>query len=189
MLPRLVSRSFPIALGMIALLGGVFFGFGWFLHLAGLDTTNCGGNSAALAIVSRYSVAAFMEVQDHPSQGFQLATASPDFFRQVRGSWHPSWLHFLVSTRPMAARSGKREVIIVCTIPFNNVPRRWPIRAPYTHAVGYSDGAHGLISRAEFAALDRSAFRPLEELLTERAVDEARSPSAAPEAFAEPPSP
>jgi len=69
--------------------------------------------------------------------------------------------------------SKNRRILIVCDKAYTNgtsafindfVNRFW--HAPLAHAVGYSDGTVGLISPAEFAALDLSHFKRLDELFS-----------------------
>jgi hypothetical protein len=130
-------------------------------------TTNCGGNSAALTAVSTYANLARAEAMDSPDYTFRVTSATPQQREQLAHLPGASWLRrarFLVSTTPVAAESAVRRIIVVCDTPYTNVPRRWFGSAPPSHAAGFSDGGIGLISPAEFAALDRSSFVALNEL-------------------------
>lgn len=132
-------------------------------------TTNCGGNSAALGRVEHLALLALGSYQDAPDRTFRFAVVDsllPDqLFVYRRSDWLPR-ARFLVSTAPISERDAKeRRLIVVCDTPYRNVPRRWIGSPPPTHAAGYADGSYGLISPADFAALDRSTFTPADALL------------------------
>jgi hypothetical protein len=129
-------------------------------------TTNCGGNSAALARVQSYAALAAVSARyasDHQFHIFSPAEEQrTDLAILARSHWLP-YAHFLVSTTPVQAGAARR-VIVVCDTPFYNVPQRWIGSPPPAHAAGFSDGTAALISPAEFAALDRSQFVALDRL-------------------------
>ncbi|EDY15775.1 hypothetical protein CfE428DRAFT_6703 [Chthoniobacter flavus Ellin428] len=131
-------------------------------------TTNCGGNSAALARVRNIATlarAAAMEAPDHSFQFTAVRAEQRELFSDLRQNhWLPN-AHFLVCTVPLSADGAQsHRVIVVCDTAYNNVPRRWIGTAPSTHAAAFADGSSGLISAQEFAALDRSQFTPFDEL-------------------------
>ena len=149
------------------LLLGAFLAIGAAVIPSLTYTTNCGGNSAALAAVSTYVTLARVEAMDSPEHSFRVTAATPQQREQLVRLPGASWLrraHLLVSTTPVPAESPERRVIIVCDSPYTNVPRRWFGSVPPSHATGFSDGSTRLISSAEFAALDRSTFVALNEL-------------------------
>ena len=131
-------------------------------------TTNCGGNSAALAQVRSIALLALAGTYDAPDHSFRFTAADAGQREQLALYARTHWLRsarFLVSTAPVSEHEAPpRRIIAVCDTPYRNVPRRWIGSAPPTHAAGFSDGSHGLISPAEFAALDRSTFVALDEL-------------------------
>src|SRR5438067_8803024 len=89
-------------------------------------TTNCGGNSAALAAVSAYVLMATVEAMESPDHAFHVTSATPQQREQLAHLPGASWLghaHFLVSTTPVAAESREHRLIIVCDTPYTNVPR------------------------------------------------------------------
>jgi len=132
------------------------------------QTSNCGGNSAALSQVKQIALIARLTAADAPDHSFRFGAAGPDEREQLTGFSRSHWLHgarFLVSAMPMEGKGNhSRRVIVVCNTSYCNVPWQWIGSAPPTHAVAYSDGSYGLISTAEFAALDLSTFTPLDEL-------------------------
>lgn len=131
-------------------------------------TSNCGGNSAALNVCSRFLLTVNLAVEDSGQASLSItnipAADRPSLARDARNHWISN-ARFLVTTASIkiAPDAGKR-ILIVCNTPYSNVPQRRFVRAPATHAVGYSDGTTGLISLAEFEKLDRSSFVPLDEL-------------------------
>ena len=131
-------------------------------------TTNCGGNSAALAQVAELALAARLGASQAPNHTFRFADFNPGEREELTSLARSGWLRharFFVYAGPVTEQmAGTHRLIAVCDTPYRNVPEHWLWQAPPTHAAGYGDGTKGLISPAEFAALDRSAFRPLDEL-------------------------
>lgn len=152
----------------------VFFVIGAFLLTGAAmlplfpQVNNCGGNSAALAQVQVIALVAQFGTLDAPEQGFRFAAPNEEYREQLAGLARNHWLtkaRFLVTTAPIFSQEKEpRRIIAVCDTPYRNVPERWIGSAPPTHAVAFSDGHEGLIFPAEFAALDRSTFVPLDEL-------------------------
>ena len=139
-------------------------------------STNCGGNSAALNEVHGIALAALVYASDAPDHSFRFTTPTAlqrgELVHYGRTHWCPR-ARFLVSTAPIHEvpfplqpehTRQQRRIITVCDTPYTNVPRQRFGSAPPTHAAGYSDGSYGLISLAEFAALDRTTFVPIDEL-------------------------
>ena len=137
-------------------------------------SSNCGGNSAALAAVNSYVTMTVAETMDTPNQPFSVTAAIPEQRRQISNLPGADWVrraHFLVSTVPFVPRSSEpRRVVIVCDTPYTNVPQRRFFESPPTHAAGFSDGTVGLISPKEFAALDPSAFIAIDKLFPKEPV-------------------
>jgi hypothetical protein len=131
-------------------------------------TSNCGGNSAALSNVHTITLIALNGAFEAPDHSFRYTAANAEQRGQLADCAKTHWLpkaRFLVSNSPVTElETQPRRIIVVCDTPYRNVPRQWFGSAPPTHAVGFSDGSHALISTAEFDALDRSAFVPLDEL-------------------------
>ncbi len=161
----LKSKMSKTGLLLIAVLLAV--GAGFFLP-AYSTPSNCGGNSAALSEVHGIALAALFYASDAPDHSFRF-TARTDWQRDElahygRTHWCPG-AHFLVSTAPIYEHEiQQHRIITVCDRAYTNVPRQRFGSAPPTHAAGYSDGSYGLISQAEFAALDRTTFAPIDEL-------------------------
>jgi hypothetical protein len=124
---------------------------------------NCGGNSAALSKVRSITMVAVNGYL--PDHAFSFTSAGEPWRSELAQLSYDHWVpkaHFLVTTAPVTA--GARRIIVVCDTPYTNVPERRFFSAPPAHAAGYSDGSSGLISPAEFAALDRSTFVALDAL-------------------------
>jgi hypothetical protein len=123
--------------------------------------TNCGGNSAALALISRITLTARVGLLDSPDGRFRFDGSQRE---EVGGDVRWRGGRLLVSTVPLSKDEVGRRVIVVCDEPFRNVPRQLIGSAPPTHAAGFSDGSICLISPAEFAALDFSTFAWFDDL-------------------------
>jgi len=129
-------------------------------------TTNCGGNSAALARVRYIANVAIVGAYGTPDHLIHFEAADDEERELLAHEGRSQWLphaHFLVSTVPVSKEAAKR-VIVMCDTPYRNVPQRWIGSAPPSHAATFSDGSCRLISPAEFAKLDRSAFVALDAL-------------------------
>jgi hypothetical protein len=154
----------PVALVLLVTLTAFIASINPFTH-----SSNCGGNSAALAAVQDYAMFARMAAEDSADHSFHITSATPEQLTHLTNYTLRGWLpnvRFLVSTQPVPEPQTKEghRVIIVCDTPFNNVPRRLIGSAPFTHAAGFSDGSTGLISQGEFAKLDRTSFKFLDEI-------------------------
>jgi hypothetical protein len=130
--------------------------------------SNCGGNSAALTSARAIALLGFAEAHDRPDQVFQFSAANERECKDLASMSPNRWLqgaHFWVRTEPIAMTDADhKRIIVVCDTPYRNVPQQTFGSAPPTHAVGYSDGSAGLIPTAEFAALDLTQFKKLDEL-------------------------
>ena len=123
--------------------------------------TNCGGNSAALSYCHTYATVLRMWIEGHPNQTFDLADVDPQVRQELTSITGEPWVRGTLLARATNIRAepaGPREVVVVCARAYDNVPQRVFLKAPMTHAVGYSTGEAGLINRAEFAKLDLSDF-------------------------------
>ena len=137
---------------------------------------NHDGNFAALRFCAHYTGFLDTEMANNPTRRPLLLTSiSPEIRAQFADIARPRRstpnAHYLVSTQPFvraepeaSANHKNRRIVIVCDMPYTNVPMRKFWHAPPTHAVGYSDETTGLISPAEFAKLDLSKFKRLDEL-------------------------
>lgn len=125
-------------------------------------STKCGGNSAALVAcrdVVRSLRTISLDRGGKPLSVTNLSGPEREYFRSVPGlSWLPG-SRVLIAAGPVTLEQDRpREVLVVCDTPFNNVPRRPFRRAPFAHAVGYSDGTVGLVSVQDFRRFDLSHF-------------------------------
>ena len=166
-----MSKDFSWTLGILGVIG---IAAGAALLPLWTTSSNCGGNSAALAAVNCYVNMTVAEAMDAADQKFSVTAATSDQRRQISNLPGANWVrraHFLVSTVPFVPRSEEpRRVVIVCDTPYTNVPQRRFFESPPTHAAGFSDGTFGLISPKEFAALDRSAFIAIDKLFPKEPV-------------------
>jgi hypothetical protein len=152
----------------------VFFGISTLLVVVALVLTsggmltrasNCGGNSAALAVCGAYTSIVYDWQMSHKDAEFRYSQLDRSTLQEVGD---PTWLHF---TRFLAKVdnlridfNGEKEIVVVCIQAFDNVPERLLWKAPMAYAVGYSNGTTGLISPEQFGRLDLSGFSDLREL-------------------------
>jgi hypothetical protein len=141
------------------------------------NSTNCGGNSTALSVVSDITMQAHMYQHDPSVPKFSFLALTDEQRRNLGYSVSDHRLHtmsghqlrkvrYLVSIDPMTLDDPPgRRVIVVCDAPFRNVPQRFFFKAPPSHAAGYSTGIVDLLSESEFANLPWSKFAYLDELL------------------------
>jgi len=161
-----MSRGFLsaiICVGMIVLMGAVV--------LPGLaPASNCGGNSYAMQACKQVLI---YERWGRGTNGatFNLARLDAvdrtNLFRVVTSHW-TSGAGYWLQTNGFSGGMAK-QVVVVCDTIYDNVPQPtiWNLyRRNPAHAVGYSDETTGLISPAEFKALDRRAFISLSALAT-----------------------
>jgi hypothetical protein len=135
------------------------------------QTSNCGGNSAALAACNGYLVVIDLWAIRHEGRSFHFGQADPETRRELGNLPGESWLH---SARLLARvedvrldPAAEKRILMVCDRPYDNVPRQLFGRAPMAHAVAYSTGETGLIAPEEFARLDLSGFVDLRTLRQE----------------------
>jgi len=133
-----------------------------------MHMSNCGGNSAALSQVRSIDQFALICADEAAGGTFEFTAADDHQREELASDARNDWLHdahFLVSTLPIVrTEAQQRKIVVVCDKPYRNVPQQTFGSAPPTHAAGYSDGSPGLISTKEFAALDLSHFKALDEL-------------------------
>lgn len=130
--------------------------------------SNCGGNSYALYACENYVTITHMAVDDGKSVLSNLGEAEKSEAAKLAMSHWISGADFLVRTNFTSTKTS-RIVAIVCEKSFGNVPQPtlWNFyRKNPAHAVGYSEGSAGLISPAEFKALDLTGFIHLSSLGT-----------------------
>jgi hypothetical protein len=112
----------------ILLLVGVLLAVGAAVFPTLTHTTNCGGNSAALAQVHRIALLARVTTFDAPDHSFRFTFADSQQREQLSQLSRTHWLRsarFLVSTTPVSQdETQPRRVIAVCDTPFSNVPRQ-----------------------------------------------------------------
>lgn len=129
------------------------------LPIAG-RVSNCGGNSAALSNCGSYAQGAFVSAHDRPDRIFNVEGSSMrDYLLGIAAD--TGWIgnaEYLVRTGNILIGEGHKEILIVCSRPFTNVPQRfWRSNAP-THAAGLADGSAVLLSVDEFESLDLETF-------------------------------
>ena len=131
-------------------------------------TSNCGGNSAALAACKSYIVILQLWAEDHPNMAFQYSQADAETKQNLARLPGASWIR---STRLLARLEDVRvdpttgrQIIMVCERAFDNVPQRIFRRAPMAHAVAYSTGETGLITPDQFTQLDLRGFVDVQTL-------------------------
>jgi hypothetical protein len=134
-----------------------------------LSTTNCGGNSYALSACGEFVVAASLAMNDNSNvfEVRKLETRHLPSFR--RDAWGTFRSDFLVRTNFARGNLTNRQIVIVCSRPFGNVPQPkiWNFfRRNPAHAVGYSDGTIGLIKPEEFLGLNLDGFVTADNLVT-----------------------
>ena len=125
------------------------------------NTTNCGGNSAALTICGSISKVFFLVSAEHDNQAVSIADMSASEREWFAGLALPeSWEARILVTPGKAggANPSPAAIVAICDKPFNNVPRRMIGRAPLAHAVVYGTGRTGLLSVEEFERLDLTGF-------------------------------
>ncbi len=133
-----------------------------------ISPTNCGGNSYALYACKKFTLLTRLATKDGQFDISKFGTADRSTASKLTKSHWILRADFLVRTN-FTNPSPSRLVVIACERPFENVPQPalWNLyRKNPAHAVGYSDGNTGLISPAEFMALDLSSFVPLSSLGT-----------------------
>jgi hypothetical protein len=127
------------------------------------------GKQRGPGCLQSYSVILSLTVAESSGESISATNLSPQYRdelgrRVARNHWVPG-ARFLVNTAPVTdAALTQHQVVIVCDTPYSNVPQRRFIKAPPTHAVGYSDGSIALISPAEFNKLNKASFVPLDTL-------------------------
>jgi len=122
-------------------------------------SSNCGGNSAALAACKSVAICLSLTASERENKSVSVTNLTGierEPFTQVAGL---SWLHGAkVLVTAATVTNERRQLVAACDKPFDNVPRRLFGKAPLTHAVAYSDGTTGLISTEEFQKLDLTNF-------------------------------
>ncbi|MEX1233167.1 MAG: hypothetical protein WEB58_23150 [Planctomycetaceae bacterium] len=135
------------------------------IALPGLQHSNCGGNSSALAACKGYVVVLQLWADEHDGERFDYEHVDDATRQRLRTLPGVDWIspaRLLAKIDDVRVDSAaERHIIMVCDRPFDNVPQRMFGRAPLTHAVAYSTGETGLISTDEFARLDLGEFVPL----------------------------
>jgi hypothetical protein len=130
--------------------------------------SNCGGNSAALAVCKSYCLILSLTVSENSDAPVSVANLPAQYHDELARLARYHWVasaRFLVSTALVTRETLSRpQVIIVCDTAYRNVPRRRFFKASPAHAVGYSDGTTALISPAEFNKLIKGSFVPLDTL-------------------------
>jgi hypothetical protein len=131
-------------------------------------TKNCGGNTAAVHVCQSYALILSLIVSENSEEAISAtnlpASYHDELARIARYHWVPG-ARFLVNTELVTRETlNSRQIVIVCNTAYRNVPKRRFIKAPSTHAVGYSDGTTALISTADFHMLNKAPFIPLDAL-------------------------
>jgi len=134
--------------------------------------TNCGGNSYALSACDSFVVAAEITAQGNHSQ-FEIGKIGKiegQSLSTLAGNhWGMNGADFFIRTNFISGSNSNREIVVICQRQFGNVPQptiRNFYRQNPAHAVGYSDGAIGLISPEQFTNLNLNGFVSLSDLAT-----------------------
>jgi hypothetical protein len=169
-----ISRS-QRRLLKVAGVASVLVGLVWILLPALGRSSNCGGNSAALAKCRSVAVCLFVVSMDRGYKSVsitELSATERENFDQLGSSIWIGDAKILVTRATvrfdskifdaqatfLVDKPNGRVIVSVCDTPFDNVPRRMFGRAPFAHAVAYADGSSGLISVEDFRRLDLSGF-------------------------------
>lgn len=130
--------------------------------------SNCGGNNYALTACKQLVFYARMATPTNSST-LELALLDTfdrtNLFRLVDSHW-TTGAGYWVRTNGLGDATQKR-IVVVCDTVYDNVPQPtiWNLyHLNPAHAVGFSDGTAGLISPAEFTAMDRTDFAALSAL-------------------------
>jgi hypothetical protein len=131
-------------------------------------SSNCGGNSAALAACKGYVTVLQVWAAEHEDQRFHYDQADEETKEHLRRLPGASWIR---SARLLARLedvrvdpAAEKRIIMVCDRAYDNVPQRILGRSPMAHAVAYVTGETALISPDEFGRLDLSSFTDLQVL-------------------------
>lgn len=127
------------------------------------QTTNCGGNGAALPACAT----SVMEIKRAPvdtGKNYYDINKLPldqriGLVRCANNHWITGAKIFLRTN--VALNSEKKQILAVCDTPYGNIPQPtiWNgYRKNLAHAVGYSDGTTGLIKPEEFKKLNLAEF-------------------------------
>lgn len=129
-------------------------------------TSNCGGNNEAQAEVKHIFVMLSVYATNSPAGEFSLATASSAQRKELAamGRVPGRGARYYISVEPFKLDASERRIVAFCDRPYTNVPRYLIGKPPPSHAVAWSNGEVELISTRDFAALDLTAFVPLDEL-------------------------
>jgi hypothetical protein len=144
-----------------------FFGLPFFNALF-YQSTNCGGNTAALFACKMVGLTACTSSSD-ASDTFNLQALQTEERAEISRFADYHWTtgaHYLLRTN-FVLHATPRQIIVVCEHRYSNVPQPnfWNLhRKTPAHAVAYSDGSTGLISPAEFKKLDLSGFLDIARL-------------------------
>jgi hypothetical protein len=133
-----------------------------------MKSSNCGGNSAALAACNGYVSILRSWGAENNGQRFYYSLADSKMRDELKDLPGASWIRsgrLLIKVEDVCVDPmAKKRVIMVCDRAYDNVPERFFGTAPMAHAVAYSTGETGLISPEEFARLDLSGFIDLRRL-------------------------
>jgi len=153
-----------IALGLVTavVLIGVFLPF--------THPSNCGGNSAALA-VCKENVLTLRVASEDKGEKFNIHKLSASDSAQIAQFANSHWISgskiFLRTN--IILNSNPKQIVVVCDHAYDNVPQPtiWNgYRKHPAHAVAYSDGSTGLITQKQFKELDLSGFVDASKLQT-----------------------
>jgi len=146
-------------------------------------TSNCGGNSAALAACKGYITVLRLWGYENEGHMFHFDQTDQETRRSLGHLPGASWIH---SARLLARLDdvridpvAEKRILMVCDHPYDNVPQRRFGRSPLAYAVAYSTGETGLISADEFARLDLSDFIDLQALPSTAKVEPSGAANAA----------
>lgn len=151
----------PISIGAFLIIGFICVSY------LPRGTTNCGGNNAALSECGWFATILELQFSRKSDRPITVAETS-GYFRACCVARYSSWTRrarYLVFTGPIRRdTASSRTVVFVCDRPYSNVPERIFGSAPPTHAAVFSDCTFDLISPAEFASLDFTQYRDVNEM-------------------------
>lgn len=132
------------------------------------QSSNCGGNSAALTACQNYIGVLHAWDHDHPNEAFRYRDASRELQEEFTNLAGADWIRSArLLTKLENVRvdpHGAKQVVIACDRAYDNVPQRRFWWSPMMHAVGYSTGEVGLISPSEFEQLDLTGYVDLQAM-------------------------
>ena len=133
--------------------------------------SNCGGNSAALVACRGAMGCLRLIYSNNGDKPIRISGLNKDEIQLLEipkntMRWIDSAeLYIFAGEIDFLIKSNNKHIIVVCDKAYDNVPRKVFCRAPERHAVGYSDGSTGLISKMDFKNMNLGNYINLQEIL------------------------